>query len=546
MKMTLYHLTGSARGRTQFIDADSVSFGTGDQCGITFDRAIDVSVYPLHAELTVENGHPIIRDRSGKRALFVNGLRQMEALLQDGDLLEFGEQGPQMRFRLSPDQASDTKSWRTIVEDSQDIVVRTPHTRYLSPLYLARHVLRDIVLHASPAVKVAAAIVLVAPLLLISWLGVVVYREHQAAALSERKLAELSSQLQTGRLTQTELERRIEREREGAEALRRRQEGEIAALMAKLKGMEAARESTQDVRAIQQQLSAIRQSQSFAEDIIRRFGGSVGLLQGSYGFKEKKTGRPLRYQGLDQLGNPYVDKDGNALVTLEGIAPRVLIYFAGTAFLVDRAGTVVTNRHMVRMWESYEPAKEVIVAGFEPDVVLLRLFFPGEETPYLLTEVTVSDQVDAAVLRTDRVPTAGIPVILASGVPPHVGEPVVMVSYPGTVDTMLARTAQSTTQAILAKAGGDPVRLVDEVAQKKLIRPLATQGHLSDVSPELITYEAASASGSSGAPIFNRAGTVIGVNQATLQRVEGVHMALPIRFVADLLKATQQHNPRPQ
>ena len=210
MKMSFYHLTGSARRRTQFIEADSVSFGTGDQCGITFDRAIDTGVCPLHAELTVEKGHPIIRDRSGKRALFVNGLRQTEALLQDGDLLQFGEEGPQMRSRLSTDQASDRKSWRTIVEDSQDIVVRTPHTPYLSPLYLVRHILRDIVLHASPAVKVAAAIVLIAPLLLISWLGVVVYREHQAATLSERKLAELSSQLQTGRLTQAELERRIE------------------------------------------------------------------------------------------------------------------------------------------------------------------------------------------------------------------------------------------------------------------------------------------------------------------------------------------------
>ena len=73
--------------------------------------------------------------------------------------------------------------------------------------------------------------------------------------------------------------------------------------MAKLKVMEAARESTQDVRAIQQQLTAIRQSQSSAEDIIRRFGGSVGLLQGGYGFKEKTTGRPLRYQGLDQVSN---------------------------------------------------------------------------------------------------------------------------------------------------------------------------------------------------------------------------------------------------
>ena len=113
-----------------------------------------------------------------------------------------------------------------------------------------------------------------------------------------------------------------------------------------------------------------------------------------------------------------------------------------------------------------------------------------------------------------------------------------MLSYPGSVDTLLARAAQATSQDILAEAGGDPVRLVDELALRKLIRPLATQGHISDVSPELITYQAASASGSSGAPIFNRAGRVIGVNHATLQRVEGVHIALPIRFVTDLLKLT--------
>jgi len=231
---------------------------------------------------------------------------------------------------------------------------------------------------------------------------------------------------------------------------------------------------------------------------------------------------------------------------LEGIAPRVLIYFAGTAFLVDQTGTVVTNRHIVRMWESFEPAKQAIAAGFEPEIVLLRLFFPGEETPYHLTEMRVSNQVDVAVLRMDRVPAARTPLVLATDVSLHVGEPVVMVSYPGSVDTLLARTAQSTSQAILAKAGGDPVRLVNEVAEKKLIRPLATQGHLSDVSSELITYEAASGSGSSGAPIFSRAGTVIGINHATLQRVEGVHMALPIRFVADLLNQTQQHNPQPQ
>ncbi len=520
MKMTLYHLTGSARGRTEFIDADSVSVGTGESC----------------ADITVENEKPIIRDRSGKRALFVNGLRQTEALLQDGDLLQLGEQGPQMRFRLSPDQVSDTKSWRTIVEDSQDIVVRTPHTRYLSPLYLARHILRDIVLHASPAVKAAAAIVLIAPILLSSWLGVAVYRAHQAVGVSERRMAELIGQLHTGRLTQAELEQRIERERQAAEALRQQQEGEIATLTAKLKVEEAARESTQDVRAIRQQLASIRQSQSFAEEIVTRFEGGVGLLQGGYGFKERATGRPLRYQGFDRLGHPFLDKDGNTLVTVEGNTSPVVVFYAGTGFIVDQVGTVVTNRHLVRMWESFEPAQQAIAAGFDPEMTHLRLFLPGDPEPYRLTTLAISDRTDLAILKTDRPPAGRSPLIPAgTNDAIRVGEPVVMLSYPGSLDTVLARIAKPVSQAIVDAAGGDPQKLADEVARRGLVRPLATQGHVADVSPDLITYEAGSAMGSSGAPIFNRAGKVIAVNHGALQRIGGMHLALPIRFATELL-----------
>jgi S1-C subfamily serine protease len=463
--------------------------------------------------------------------------------LRDGDLIQLGESGPEVRFRMPSDEGPAAKPLKAIMADSRDIVVRTPHPHYLSAFYLIRHIVGDILLHASPLVKVTAGVLLIVPLLLILWLGAEAYRQHEAVGRSQRAMAELMTQLETGRLSNVQLEQRVERERQAAAELQRQREEQIVALTAKLQAQESARESQRDIQAVREQLSAIRQSQSFAEDIVRRFGGSVGLLQGGYGFKEKATGRPLRYQGFDQLGNPYVDKDGNALVTLEGIAPRVLIYFAGTAFLVDRAGTVVTNRHIVRMWESFGPAQQAIAAGFEPEIILLRLFVPGEETPYLLTELTVSDRVDVAMLRTDRVPKAATPVELALEDLPRVGEPVMMLSYPGSVDTLLARAAPSISQDILAKGGGDPVRLVDEVARRKLIRPLAAQGHISDVSPDLITYEAASASGSSGAPIFNRAGKVIGVNHATLQRVEGVHVALPIRFVADLLNPTVRQKP---
>ena len=110
-------------------------------------------------------------------------------------------------------------------------------------------------------------------------------------------MVELVRQLELKRVTQGELEHRVEQERQPATESGRRGEEHMAALAAKLKAYELTRESQREVTAVRRQLDAIRRSQSFAEDIISRFGESVGLLQGGYGFKEKTTGRPLRYQG---------------------------------------------------------------------------------------------------------------------------------------------------------------------------------------------------------------------------------------------------------
>ncbi|HXH86867.1 MAG TPA: FHA domain-containing protein, partial [Nitrospira sp.] len=115
MRMMFYHLSGSLRGTTQHLDADRLTFGTNEGCGVRFDAARDIAVLPLHADLTVEQGVPILRDRTGKRQLFVNGLRQAEAALRDGDLLQFGETGPEVRFRQSASQTTKVKPFRTIV-----------------------------------------------------------------------------------------------------------------------------------------------------------------------------------------------------------------------------------------------------------------------------------------------------------------------------------------------------------------------------------------------------------------------------------------------
>jgi len=536
MKMMLYHLSGSLRGRTQYLDTDFVRFGIGDSCGIVFDASTDAMVCPVHAEIAVEDHAPVIRDRSGRNALFVNGQPCAESPLKDGDLLQFGEDGPLVRFRLMPEEAPPTKPFRHIVADSRDIVVRTPHARYMSPLYLARHVLADVARYGSPVLKLFAATLVLAPLVIIAVLGVALYQHHLAAKASERRMAELVSQLETGRLTRVELEQRIEQERRSVTELERQREELVGKLSAAVREQEAARRTRAEMEAVRRQLGELESAQRFAEDIVRRFERGVGFLQGGYGFREKDSGRLLRYRGFDEHGNPLLDEKGNTLVTVEGTAPPVVIYYGGTAFLVDSRGTVLTNRHLVRMWESFEPAQEALQAGYEPDLRVLRIFFPGMAEPYNLEVVEVSDRADLVVLRTSQAPADGTPLPLApaqEGV--REGEPVVVLSYPGTFDGMLARLSKPVSEELMQVVGTDALKLAETLAQRRLIRPLVTQGHVAGVSPDVIAFEAGSAGGSSGGPVLDRTGRVIAVNQAVLRRVGGVNVGLPVRLVWELL-----------
>ena len=536
MKTMLYHVTGSLQGRSQYFDADRISFGIGEQCSVVFDPRKDPIVSPVHAELYVEKHVPIIRDRSEQNALFVNGQQTLETGLQDGDLLQFGERGPLVRFHVLPDKAPGVKPWRYIVSDSRDMVVHTPHRRYTSPLYLGRAILKDAFHYGSPTVRIVAAIVILAPLVIIAALGIGLYQQFQAAAVSEERIAELLGELETGRLSREELERRIVRERQTIEELRREQEELKERLEASVKKEEAARRSEEEVRAMRRQLDELAASQRFAEEIISRFRKGVGLLQTGYALRETASARALRYQGFDEEGYPLLGENGNPLLTLEGDTPEMVIFSAGTGFLIDKQGTILTNRHVVQMWEVYEPVQETLRAGFEPDPRVLRIFFPGSPDPYPVEVLAVSDRVDLAILRTTRPPTGVTPLKLA---PPeksvHVGEPVIVMSYPGTFDSILSRLPSATSDELLREVGSDPIQLPERLSRRGLVRPLTTHGHVSDVSGEVMTYEARSAGGSSGGPVLDRAGHVIAVNHSMLRQIGGVNLGLPVRVVREHL-----------
>ena len=536
MKCMLHHLTGSLRGHTQYFQADSLRFGTGTDCDVRFDVTSDRQVAPSHAELFLHDHAPMLRDLTGQHALFINNRQTGQAALHDGDLVQFGQQGPLLRFRMLPDQADGRKPWRYIVEDSRDIVVRTPHRAFTSLFHLARHVVSDIVRYGSPAAKVVAALVVLLPMFLIGILSVGVFYEYKAAEVSRQQVAELVSQIETGRLSRAEMEARMAQEREAIMKLKQEKDELKANLEAALENRQAERQSREDVRAIQKQLKALESEQRFSEGVIQRFQGGVGLLQGGYGIVEKETGRPLRYQEFNSDKAPLLDENGVPLLTLEGNTPAVIIFFSGTGLLIDKKGTVLTNRHLVRMWEAYEPVKAILEKGFEPAVEFLRIFFPGFTGFYELEEVSLSEHNDLAILRTSQPPKGQTPLQLAQANHQiHIGEPVIIMSYPGTFDSILSRLSRTVSERIIRHAGGDPVGLPEMLAKEELIRPLTTHGYVSDVSKEVVTYEARATQGSSGGAVLNRDGLVIAVNHSELRSIGGINMGVPIQVIREQL-----------
>ncbi len=532
MKMMLHHVTGGMRGRTQYFDTDRMTLGAAETCSVVFDPSKDPVIAPVHADITVEGRMPILRDRSGHNAVLVNGQQTAEAALHDGDQIRFGDQGPLMRFHILPDGSRGVKRWRDIITDSQDLILHTPHRRYTSPIYLARTILTDIVRHGSRTVKVVAILAVLLPMVIIAGLSVTLYRQTVAVGASEQRIAELLGKLETGRLTQAELERRVLEERLAIEELREQREELMAALRATVEKEKEARLSEEELTALRDRLEELATSQRYAEDLISRFQGGVGLLQGGYQLVDRKTQRPLRYMGFDETGRPLIDEHGNLRLTLEGDRQPLVIYYAGTGFLVDARGTILTNRHLVRMWESYPPVQAALQAGYEPKMSTLRVFFPRITEPFAVKVLRVSDQVDLAVLRTVR-PPRGVPILPLAAPKRTVrpGEPVLILSYPGTFDSLLSRLPPAIGGDVLRVAGSDPLQLAQVLATRDLIRPLSTQGHIADVLDEVMTYEARSAGGSSGGPVLNRGGEVVAVNHSVLTRVAGVNLGVTMKQV---------------
>jgi len=274
-----------------------------------------------------------------------------------------------------------------------------------------------------------------------------------------------------------------------------------------------------------------------AQTIIQSYEPSVCLIHVVLAFRDHITGLRLRYAGLTSSGEPLADEKNNPLLGLTGTGPEVHLDIFGTGFLVSAGGQILTNHHVAEPWWQNDEMKEMLDQGLEPVITEMTAYFPGVPHGIAIHTEKISSDADVAVVK-GNVGELGIrQIALADGRHATVsGGPVVLLGYPTALNAILARAGSETFRSIATATNGDPRQVMEELARRNLIRPVITQGHIGDVLPDKIVYDAQTSSGGSGGPLFNNEGKVIGINFAMLREFGGSNFAIPVVYGKSLLK----------
>lgn len=286
----------------------------------------------------------------------------------------------------------------------------------------------------------------------------------------------------------------------------------------------------------QSRLKLLESEGKIAETVIHEYGPSVCLLHVVVEFLDTQSGRPLQV-AVDALGKPVVDDKGMVQIDEGGPGPHLQIDVFGTGFLVKRDGKLITNHHVAEPWWNNDDLKQLLDHGAKAYVLSYDAFFPGKGEGLRAKLDRISSQADVATLQ------------LESAVPPNsavlelddrtsatvTGDPVVLIGYPTGIEGILARAGTDVAQKIVGDTQ-DVNRIMSQLASQSLIRPTTTQGHIGDVLQDKIVYDAATTSGGSGGPLFNRNGKVVGVNFAILRDFGGSNLAVPAKYAKELLK----------
>ncbi len=307
---------------------------------------------------------------------------------------------------------------------------------------------------------------------------------------------------------------------------------------------EQVEQSNQQILGLNRADQNIYNNLTLAPTLWSTYSNGVCLIAGSYVLIDPGTNKPLRYPESSEEGSETESlpaTDSEHPLTPLGNGPIFEMEFVGTGFHVGD-GYILTNRHIaLQPWLADIRAQFLIpMMGGEPRIRRLVAFFPGHRQPYTLNFKKASPEVDLAVCRLGgKAGAADIPSLpldreLEAAA---VGKAVVTMGYLGGPDRMLALLPEVEALGLQSKYGASLTTLLDQLAKRKLIKPLTNQGHVTDLYTNRIVFDATTSVGASGSPVFGQSGRVIGVTFAIFTENRASNFAVPITSGIALLES---------
>lgn len=262
------------------------------------------------------------------------------------------------------------------------------------------------------------------------------------------------------------------------------------------------------VHQLTAEVEQLREEQAMPATVLSRYRNSIGYVYGVY-----------------DIG--YANQ-----------RPAVRARSSGTAFLIGK-GLLATNRHIAEPWYGDTESQDLIDRGASGSLETLVIFFPGSPTPVNVVTAAVSKTADLAILRVQEPDSVrGLPILPLAKSSSNPGERVTVVGYPMGIAGMVAKSPSNIYDRLAYRH--NDINAASELAALSLIRPSATWGHLGDVVGDKLIYDAPTAHGGSGGPVFNSAGEVIGINSAFMDGFSGGTIGVSVDSLWPLLEQAQK------
>lgn len=501
----LHHLTGASRGGTSWLQLDRHELGLAPNGVVHLTTRTDAPGLKRLARFECVDGAYKVSAAEGSD-LWVNRKPVREAQLKHGDTLEFGEDGPISRFELVDDAHPLRRTVPDILDDAVAYVrsSRRPVGRRMAVALSGTF--EQLLRQTTWFFRISVFVAIAAIIAVVVQLG--------------RELEQLGESVVSG-------------------------EARLDAISAALKATEEKALKPSDLALLREEIgSQLQSSVERLEDLEDRWQAgtrviaaatpSVAFLQGAFVFRDKETGRPLRYV-VDEAGARMVTPFGRPFLSLEGDGPIAEREFNGTGILLAGERGVLTNRHVAMPWEHDAASAAALEQGLEPIMARFTAHFPDRPEPVSLRLEKVSERSDLAILATDPELSdrAGLSL---SDHQVQIGDPVIVMGYATGIGSMLAQAGRDFVEALNEEPQLNTEGVIMRLASAGLIRPLASRGIVGQVGPEAVVFDADTTHGGSGGPVLSLDGGVIAISSAIIRDYGGSNIGVPAERVRALLE----------